>query len=333
MRQERVSFHIIWKILVALLPILFGMPTVAMVICAYNIAMTILCIGPVTALVASLCAICISMFFCGTYGETAKLQGLFIGLEAAMCGIVCAYAIIKKKGFYNGVLLAGGAFLLLSFTELYNVAAKAGMSVAQYLTGVPMELFRMQIASFTEGGVNIPVETIETLIDAIERVVVMIVPSILVISSLAIGYGVMWLVTAQMRRLPVGITHSFAKVRLPRTAVIIMVLSFALFFMSPQGKLSYIFLNALMVLGAVSFFAGMSFVDFYLRRTLKSTPIRAIIHIFVFLFATVFSGVSPYVNLFIVYILLASVDAFANFRKIGKEEEGGDPSEAEEREN
>ncbi len=333
MRQERVSFHIIWKILVALLPILFGMPTVAMVFCAYNIAMTILCLGPITALIASLCAILISMFFCGTYGETAKLQGLFIGLEAALCGCLCAYAIIKKKGFCNGVLLSGGAFLILSFTELYNSALKAGMSVAQFLTGMPMELFKMQIASLNESGVNIPTETIDTLIDTIGRIAVMMVPSILVISSLAVGYGVMWLVTAQMRRLPVGITHSFAKVRLPKTAVAIMILSFALFFISPEGKFSYVFLNALIVLGAVSFFAGMSFVDFYLRRIIKNTPIRVIIHIFVFLFSTVFSGVSPYVNLFIVYILLASVDAFANFRKIGKEEEGGETDEAEEREN
>ena len=333
MRQERVNFHIIWKILVALLPILFGMPTVAMVICAYNIAMTILCLGPVTALIASLSAICISMFFCGTYGETAKLQGLFIGLEAAICGCMCAYAIIKKKGFYNGVLLAGGAFLALSFTELYNSSVKAGMSVAQYLTGMPMELFKVQIASIAEGGVNIPTEAIETLIDTIGRIAVMMVPSILVISSLAVGYGVMWLVTAQMRRLPVGITHSFAKVKLPKTTVVIMALSFALFFINPQGKFSYIFLNALMVLGAVSFFTGMSFVDFYLRRIVRSTPIRVVIHIFVFLFSTVFSGVSPYVNLFIVYILLASVDAFANFRKIGKEEEGGMTDETEKREN
>lgn len=333
MRQEKVSFHIIWKILVALLPILFGMPTVAMVICAYNIAMTILCIGPVTAIVASLSAICISMFFCGTYGETAKLQGLFIGLEAALCGIMCAYAIIKKKGFYNGVWLAGGAFLILSFTEIYNNALKAGMSVAQFLTQMPMDIFKMQIASMGEGGVNIPTETIDALIDTIGHIAVMIVPSILVISSLAVGYGVMWLVTAQMRRLPVGITHSFAKVKLPKTAVIITALSFALFIINPQGNFSYVFLNALMILAAVSFFAGISFVDFYLRRALKSTPLRVVIHILVILFSAVFSGISPYVNLFVVYILLASVDAFANFRKIRKEEEGGEPNEAEKREN
>lgn len=332
MRQEKVNFQIIWKILVALLPILLGMPTVAMVICAYNIAMTFLCIGPVTALVASLCSICISMFFCGSYGEVAKLQGLFLGLEAALCGAMCAYTIIRKKGFYNGVWLAGGAFLILSFTELYNSAAKAGMSVAQYLTGAPMELFRMQAASLSEGGVNIPAETIETLIGAIERITVMMVPSILVISALGVGYGVMWLVTAQMRKLPVGITHSFAKVKLPKTAVVIMALCLAAFLINPQGKLSYISLNALIVLAAVSFFAGMSFVDFYLRRFVKSTLLRVILHIFVFVFSTAFSGVSPYVNVFTVYILLASVDAFADFRKTGREEEGGMPDETEERE-
>lgn len=330
MRQERVSFHIIWKILVALLPILFGMPTIAMVICAYNIAMTFLCIGPVTALVASLSGICISMFFCGSYGEMAKLQGLFLGLEAALCGAMCAYSIVRKKGFYNGVWLSGGAFLVLSFTELYNSAAKAGLSVAQFLTKMPMELFKLQITSINEGGVNIPVETIETLVGAIERIAVMMVPSILVISSLAVGYGIMWLVTAQMRRLPVGITHSFAKVKMPRSAVAVLALCLILFIINPQGKLSYISLNALMVLAAVSFFAGMSFVDFYLRGFVKSTLLRVVIHIFVFIFSTVFSGVSPYVNAFTAYILLASIDAFANFRKISKEE-GGAEVETEER--
>lgn len=324
MREEKIRFSIIWKIIMSLLPILFGMPTLAMVLCSYNIVMSFLFMGPLTMVVASLSGVGLSMFFCSSFGEGALLSGLFLGLEAVLCAIACIYTVVQKKGFYPGVFSSSLMFLLVSFTELMKQSQTAGMSAAEYLTSVPIELSRMQLASFSESGVNIPAETIEKLLSQLRELTVMIVPSVLVISSLAVGYAIMWLVVSNLRRIPGGMKHSFSEIRLPKITALIIVLAFILFVMNPKGSLSYVFLNVLIILLALYVFSGISILDFYMRRFIKNTFLRIIIHVFLIVSTAVFMGVSPYLNLFVVYVLLALIDSFVKLRRPLKREKGGE---------
>lgn len=331
MREEKIRFDIIWKILLSLLPILLGMPTLAAVLLAYHIAMSFLFLGPLTSLVASLSGVCISMLFCGAFGEGAKAQGLFLGIEAVACAAACVYTVIKKKGFYSGVWTASLAYLCVSFAQLSSLAFSAGMSVAEYLTSAPIELFRMQISLVGESEALS--YNLENLIAVLEKVMQMVVPSVLVISSVLVGYAVMWLITVNLRKIPGGIAHSFATIKLPRTAVLLFLPLIVLFCLFPKGDAAYVFVNVLLVLTAGAFFAGLSLVDFYLRKVVKNTFLRILIHIFVIMCGGMLSGISPFVNTFTLYAVIAAADSFADFRKIGKKHKGGDKNEAEKREN
>ena len=54
MRKERLNFGVVLRTIVSLLPMIFGIPTLAIITCSYNIAMSFMVFGPQTAFAASL---------------------------------------------------------------------------------------------------------------------------------------------------------------------------------------------------------------------------------------------------------------------------------------
>ena len=70
--------------------------------------------------------------------------------------------------------------------------------------------------------------------------------------------------------------------------------------------LTSVLLNMLIVLIALAFFSGVSFLEFYLRKGIPFRFLRVVIHIII---AT---------NFFPIYPIVAFVDSFANFRKLPK---------------
>ena len=319
MREERLNFGIIVRVLISLLPILFGWNLVAMIMCAYNIAMSFIICGPLTALVSSMSAVCVSMFLHGMYGEGAKLDGLFLALEAILCAAGCIYAIFTKKGFYKGVWLSAIGFLIPSFVSLKYYASKAGLSVAQFLAEPSFSLYKEQ---FAEMAKQMPdnEKLLNEVADAVYQITISVIPSVLIIASLVIGYIVMWCISAQLRKIPKsGIVHSFSQIRVPKTAVVIMLLSIFLYITNMEAEIGFIFLNLFIIMFMLCAFSGISFVDFYLRKSIKSKFVRVLIYFFL--------------NIFPLYVLIAIVDSFANFRKLTPIIiERGDSYETEKRE-
>ena len=185
MNEERVNFGIVMRTAFSLIPLLFGLPTPAMVLCAYNISMSYMVCGPITAVASSLCTVCLSMVLCG------QLQGLYIGLQAVLCAAACIYAVRKKSGFYTGMRLAAAAYLLPSCADLYFSAKKAGESIADFLTKQPLELMKSQLHALC-AQVGTGTESVDALLSVITKFTVMIIPSVLIISSTVIGYIIMW---------------------------------------------------------------------------------------------------------------------------------------------
>ena len=89
MREEKIGFGIFIRVGVSLLPILFGFTLPAMIWCSFHIAMSYIAFGPLTSLVSSLCAICISMFFHGLFGADLQIEGLFMALQSIFCAAAC----------------------------------------------------------------------------------------------------------------------------------------------------------------------------------------------------------------------------------------------------
>ncbi len=332
MKQEKLGFGIILRIGMSLIPILFGMSTPAMIWCSFNIAMSFIVFGPLTSVVSSLCAICISMFFYGIYGAGAKLEGLFLAIQSILCAWACIYAIVRKKDFFTGVWLSAIGFLFPSLMSLRNAANNAGVSIAQLLTDIPIASFKEQYSLLIEeGSLQIDASQLETVFDFLREIIAAMTPSLIIIASVIIGYIVMWCINARLRNAAgLAFDHSFSNIRIPFTMLIITVVVFLISFFVQNENVRYLTLNIFSILFSLFFFAGLSLVEFFLRKAVKGKILRVAIHIgIIMLFASIIT-VGGYINIVTIYAFIAALDTFFNFRKFGEREE---QYETEERKN
>lgn len=317
LNNEKIQFGTILRIMLSLLPLLFGMPSVAMVLCAYNISMTFLMLGPANAILGGLSSFLFSMLFYATVGGE-ETQGLFLGLQAVLCAAACVYVTANKQDFFQGVYLAAAAYLLVSAADLSMLSAKAGQSIAQYLTEAPFALMKEQLAELTENTID-SVEIVNKLLTYAEHTIRLLIPSILVVSSVIVGYCVMWCVTAALRKTPISTGHSFAKLKMPRSAAIALPTALVMYFFTKNTDFGYLFINIFVILAALFFFCAVALVDFYLRKVVKATFARVLIHFLIYSVFSLLVSINPFINIFIVYVLSACVDSFVDFRHIRKE--------------
>ena len=324
MREERLNFGIIIRVLFSLLPILFGLPTVSIIFCAYNLAMSFIVFGPLTAFVSSLCAVCISMLLGGSFGPQTELSGLVWGIQAMLCAAGCVYGIGYKRNFYNGLCLSTLGILVPQFIHTQSYAFSEGMSVAELLVP-PVESMKMMMSDMLKqlhqaDGIN-PI-LLDEIIETVHKITTLLIPSTLIVSAMIIAYIALWAVSAQLRKSPFGKIHSFSQIKVSRLTVVFAILAFALSVTSiinSNSFLSMTVLNIFVVLIVMSFFAGVSLADFYMRRFIPMTFVRVLLHIMISL------------NGFPIYILAAFIDSFVNFRKLQPNvKKGGDSDETKE---
>lgn len=312
MKEEKLNFGIILRIGLSLLPILFGMPFAAMLWCSFNIAMSFIVYGPMTSLVSSLCSVCISMFFFGIYGEGAKVYGLYLAIEAILCAGACVYTVAKRRDFYSGVWLAAAGYLVPGVISIKSQAAKEGLNIAHFLTDEPIQLVRMQFEQINQqAGLNLETEFIGQVMEMMHSAAIAIVPSLLVISSVVVGYIIMWCVCARLRNMPGSVQHSFSKIKIPRTMIILMAVALTVYFININSAVSAVMLNIFVIMMYLCCFAGLSLVDYFLRKPVKVVPFRVLIYFGTFMFMSTF--------LIMIFVLSGIVDSFFDFRKIKKE--------------
>ncbi len=314
MRTERLDFSIIIRMALSLLPLLFGMPSVAVVLCAYNIAMSFVILGPITSAVSSFAALILSSLFSGFLMKGAEGYGLVLGLEAVLCAAGCIYAISKKTGFYTGVWLSSAGFLIPSFMYTYFDSVKSGKSIAEYLISESTALSAENMKNVLAQN-NLSADSVTNVFETINSMSVLIVPSVFIISAIVIGYISMWAVCAGLRKFPVAYNVSFASLKMPKTSIFVLLLALVMAIFGNTG-FEYVGFNVALVLGAMYFFCGISFIDFYLRRIVKGKVSRIFIQMILFFVSLVAGLVVPFANYFTVCLLIAVIDSFFDFRKI-----------------
>ena len=137
MRKERLNFGVVLRTIVSLLPTIFGVPTLAIITCSYNIAMSFMVFGPLTALATSLCTVCFSMFIGAGVGAGGELTALVIGLQAVLSALGCIYGYLYKKKFSLGMYWATAGILIPEYLYVQYQASSQGMSVVQAMFRLP----------------------------------------------------------------------------------------------------------------------------------------------------------------------------------------------------
>lgn len=329
MRNEKLNFGVIVRVFVSLIPILLGMPTLATIFCAYNIAMSFFILGPVTAIVSALCSIGISMLLATSYGPAGEISGLVWGIQAVLAAAGCLQGL-KKDRFYKGLCFTTLGILAPQMIYTRYIAHGAGMSIAQMLVPnaedikllINENIGRLQLENQQSLQLNNVI--LEKVAEQVSEITTLLIPSALIIASMVIAYITLWAVVAQMRKLPIGMIHSFSHIKVPRmcVAIIAVLIVITLTGLAALDTLvGMVALNMLIVLLSMCFFAGISLADFYARRFIPFRLVRVIIHVIISL------------NAFPLYILAAVIDSFANFRKLPVTlgEKGGEADETEKR--
>jgi len=311
MQQKSLNFAVILRVLVSLLPLLFGMPILSTIMCAYNITMSFIVFGPLTAVVSSICSVCFGMIIGGFYGVVGELSGFVLAVQAVLAAGGCIYGYLFKKNFYLGLSLSTIGVLIPQFLYIQHIASLDGLSVAQAVVPSSEDLFMLLSGTFKEMQVAVSAFEVNRIATFVNEFVTMLVPSVFIITSLGLAYVIMWTVSLQVRKLPVRLSYSFATIKLPSVMTLMSLFSIvgivASFFVSlPREVLSVLF-NISIVLMTICLFAGVSFVDFYLRKALHYTFVRLIIYAIVLLFVPISA---------FAFMLLACIDSFINIRKI-----------------
>ena len=314
MRKEKLGFGVILRAFISLLPLMFGMPVLAVITCAYNIVMNFIVFGALSAVVSSLCTACIAMVMGEAMGMSGVLSGLALSVEATLAAAGCIYGYLFKKKFSQGLCLTTAGVLVPMFLLSWYQSSSLGLSVSEAMIPGAEEIESQVTMSLGTVASSVPPEIIKQVSLLTVKMAEIMLPSVLIITSLLLGYVIMWAISAQMKRLPFGIRHSFSEIRLPKiTVVITIVLLAALIGMIAVPSIKFpeavfaVVLNMFLILYAVLLFSGISAFEFYLRKIVKLAFFRIIIHILIISFV-------PFILL--IYPLLACLDSFLDFRKL-----------------
>lgn len=285
-----------------MIPLLFGAPFISLCLCAFNAAMTIIGSGPfygaltegVTAALAIM--ICSSMGLGIHYGVLYALAIIAVSVTAAIC-------VMTRRSFWLGFLLCSLVLGLVTMIGLYQSAARDGMTIAEKLVRGGSEI----LASLPDAADSPVYQEYLRVLNKVTE----LVPAFAAIISMTGGYTVMWLVSRVLRPTPLNNGHSFSNIRISIPTVIYSIIM-ALALPMPVPLIRIAAKNMLTVLIFIFFAAGMSLVEFLLRRKIKKLNIRLLIHS-----ALLICLIVPMLNLYVIliYILMGLTDCFASFRE------------------
>ncbi len=334
MRQEKLGFGIIRRMLVSLIPILFGMPIIAVLLCAYNLVMSYVVFGPLTCTVSSLCAMVISMLLYGfSFGDGAQMTGLFMALISILCAVGCMQCIRRKVEFFSSVWIASLCALVPLYIWINYISTQAGMSVFAYFSFTASELFNMAGSIVMEQmsvEIGISQQSFNVIAEYAAAMAGVLVPACLIVLSVFIGYVTMWAVNAQLRRTGYPIRHKFSHIRIPLPMTLILILAVVISYLNLNEAVSAVALNVSVIMAMFALAAGISFIEYYLQKSNIKAFVRVLIHLFILNSSLGMAAASPLLNAYTGYIALAIIDSLFNFRKIGTDEiKGGDDNETE----
>ncbi len=333
MRKERLNFGVVLRAIVSLLPMIFGVPTLAIITCSYNIAMSFMVFGPLTSFATSLCTVCFSMLIGAGVGPGGELTALVIGLQAVLSALGCIYGYLYKKKFSLGMYWATAGILIPEYLYAQFQASSRGLSVVEAMVPSAEEMkyiVNQTLSNLPEAELGVLAPEINKIISLTHNFVSMLIPSVFIIISLILAYLVMWSVSVQLRKLPVGMKHSFSTIKIPKTMTIVFLLVILILVLIGASEklvlrevVTAVLFNMMIVLQMIAMFAGISLVDYFLRKIVRFTAFRVIIYVGAIV-------VFPIVS--IAYTVAGCIDSFADFRKLKTAEsiEKGVPHETEE---
>ena len=262
------------------------------------------------------------------YGVSALATGSLLSpfsvmLMSVIPGAVAGHFLGRRRPFFAGLfavclaVCAGWLAELLVIDKIIGGEGVAGM-LAEMTEQLKKSADAVSglLPAESMGGID-PSEFVKTLTDTFEYTLRLYFPSIVIVSSMLIGYIIIRLsgFVIKRARLCEIETVPFSCLKAPASLTCIMVLVYlALMFMKENTALWSVLANVVFVLYTIVVLCGLSFVDSKLAKHLKSSALRVFIYVFVF-FAASFA-LSIIMN---VLVIIGILDSTHDYRKLGSE--------------
>lgn len=231
--------------------------------------------------------------------------------------------------FFSGVITTTAALVFSSIVSIFRSNLATGTDTVNAIinetfarakeTILAMQLEQLQrfFANVSNENISIVRESIFSTLDMIKGIYTIMFPSILILNTLLISY-VIYMMTKQVLGLlkkDIYRYPKFSQLKLSRSMSAMLIVSFILplFISSPVANAAIT--NIIVIISGIAVACGMSFIDFKLRKKIRSAWFRLLIYISV-VFLISF-GVGPLIT---VLIFIAIADSYFDFRKVPKQE-------------
>ncbi len=233
-------------------------------------------------------------------------------------GLAIGYTLKRGCKFYT-VLFSACITVALGLAldmMIINFAA-SGNGIEQML----QETVNIFKTAFNDALANVDIKeaeelsnSINQLIDQIPSIIKWYLPSFIIIASLVISYATLMFSIFILKRLKIfkGEALPFSMIKVPKSMCFItLVLALITNFSLDKGVLSAVFDNMVSIMYFVIGVSGFSFLDFLIKKKVKSGGIRFIIYLVAFFIGYIFIGVIMYA-----LVIVGLIDGVRNIRKI-----------------
>lgn len=243
-----------------------------------------------------------------------------------LTALVCCILTYKNKiSFFAGVILSAGAVLLSTLANIYKTNLLSGAdiitevidesfnSVSNFISSLPPEQLMKMFGRITSETSEAMRGGLLSSITQLKEIYLLLFPSVLILNILATSYFVYMLIKQVLRLLKKDVSKypDFSQLILKPSASAALVASYILSFVVGGEKTAAAFSNIAVIVGGVAFVCGLSFVDFKMRKKIKSAWLRLPVYI-----AFAFVSSAAFGFLFFVLILIAVFDSFADYRRL-----------------
>lgn len=243
-------------------------------------------------------------------------------LMSVLPGAVAGYMLGRKKAFFYTLFATSLMVCLGWIFELLMIELVVGQgidkmfaeAIAQMRTAMNGVIQSLGQTIKETAGISSD-EFAEKLFQEVEFTIRTFFPSIVVVSSMFSAYIIIRLSGFIIKRAKLASIEvlPFSMLKAPRSISVVAVIAFLFYlFSDAKGVFASVLTNVVFVLYMVLGVCGLSFIDFKIKNTIKSAPLRILIYVLVMFFGGMLIGFV--LNLL---IIIGILDSGRDFRKIG----------------
>ncbi len=264
----------------------------------------------------------IAVFFVAVLLGDGVIGAISTILVSVLPGAVAGYMLGRRKSFFYSIFATSLVVCLGWVFELVIIEFFMGKGVDEMFAEV-IEQTKSLMSSVTDAlGEKLaqnsevsPENVMKTLFEALEFTMRLYFPSIVVISSLFAGYitvRISGFVIRRAKLAPVTVLP-FSHLRATRGMASISVIAYFLFmFVDVENSFGAVLANVVLIMHSILAVCGLSFVDFKLKSSIKSPPVRFLLYGAVMMFGGILMSIISNI-----LIIIGILDSGRDFRRLG----------------